>query len=605
MICALADERRRCQGSMLVVSYFMVAVLVGLVLPQMMRALHNLRLEDQRVQQTRAFEVAEAGLDYLLSEVIPQNLYFGRPLDDANTPYLLAGTQHGVNSCPGAWEEWDCLTPTLALPDYASNYTFEFRARNLADYNQPEVPISGHPIRKNVQIIVKKEDAVVARHEALIQLKQRGSMNGVRTGTRLQIQSNNSQEQVILKAQQIYNYGIVDDPDISGNWNDYRPVTISNDHAIWGDLHIKQTPGNTNLCCVDAGAVKPHLALSTGNTIIGARVRDFPTDPYETLRDGMPVFYADWAMYNSDALNPPMPTLRASNQGNFSDPNHIQFLGADEPQEFTFDEVTMSGSAACQGDLATPSGSEMRTLTLCEVGNTDGVCGQNGGADILSGDNQVRHIGQAAADGSIEYCAKSFTAKEHTEMRFQGDKVRVYATGYRLVSGAPVAFEADVNSHIFSFKKGQSSAIPGNTSYIPTTAAARTTFVKSLPDNTILSDLSLSVLESNKWMLQGAAWVPDPRDYDTQTQPARVPEVRINGDYLFGTINAPRSLVTINVNLMETRSTDPLQARRLELSSGILAVTPPAPGFTGSGGPDGPVELIGWRRCYNLNDCSN
>lgn len=655
------------RGSLLVASYFLVAVLLSLAIPQSMRALHYTRLVQQNIDYEGAFQAAEAARAHVLRTILRgdptinlngnvSNPFFGQAGDnavDATNPFG-AGMMKGVASCnadqgPPGWDPtgWDCWPNTYQLTNAGVNYSVSFRAQETA----AALPVGGW-VTKRVQLVVYRGDQNtpftgqwLTTHEVKVRLKRSGTATGVQAGTRLIITEGNGEERKAIKGQYIIGYG---DTTASGsNIEDLAPITVSGSQSIWGRVLVKKTPGY-EFCCDSAFGPggSSSLVLTNSGFGINARVRRFPTEHPEYWRTitSEPGSFANAAAYNLFNLTH-APMVAHSDLGEIDAPsdNPLAGLYPDDVPDYLTPEMaayvpepvkptTIAEGGACETrEINGPGGSGAHSVTLCAYydanGNVlpadseyrQGVCA-GAGEFSAQADHHVWRIGQLAADGAtVEYCAKAIDIGQATELRVQGDKARVFLRGYKTSSGVPVAMDAGANSTIFAFKKSETLLMPtlaDQQEYIArdygATAAGYAAFRNSLMDVSRLGHLSIEVLESNKWKRasSSASWERYQAAHSMtevfnkpNSNNRMVPEVRIHGDIFLGTVNAPRSDVTLASDFMETRSTEnPLIGYRMWWGGRTLLVTPKSADPTRNTSPD-PVELLSWRKCY-AEDCS-
>lgn len=607
------------RGSILVMSYFIIVVLLGLAIPQSMRSLHYLKLENQHVDVERAFHVAEAARAHLLKTIFStppdvnayqvNNPFFGEQGDgeqgDTATTHILGTnpTFAGIPSCTDpAWNLWDCWPTTEKYTVGATKYSVLFRA---ADEGPPPEPPFGGPVLKRVQMVVYRGSDFydypiptgaqwVQTHEVMVRVEFRGLGSTMKSGTRLQVTLDNGIEQTLIKGQYIVGYGDV--TPTGAQWDEYMPIAVSGNQSIWGKVYVKHSPGS-DLCCSANDNPKDEIALATGSTPEGARIRELPSDPNYLWN--MALTGPELATLN--VVAPLVATAQSGAVLGMPDKRPENLSASESAFIYTKVKPEMPETTpSCSVDITSPISGGARTITFCQAGDFTGVCNQ---ADTAAGEHQVHHIGQLASDGqTVEYCVNSVNAATSTEIRFQGDNVQVYLKGYQLFGAVPIAFRSAGNTNIYAFKQSESALIPKTGLLITQTIAGYNSFLNALKnDPNYLGRMSVNVLESNKHKLQGGSWVPDPNTYAIDQQPAMVPKVAMTGGFYVGTVNAPRSAVELAFNFMETRQGNGLLiGRRVEWGGGTLLLTP-EPGslrYTPQY-----VNLLAWRKCYAEN-CS-
>lgn len=530
------------RGSVLIMTYFVMVVFLGLAVPQAMRSIQSLQLESRYVVNKQFFHASEAGVDYVMTTILPANASFG-DLTDTSVP-----------ACPTN-ATWDCWTQSLQLP---GGYVVQFRASDLG-------PPTGTTV-KRIRIIASRPASTtqVGVQEVVVSVTRRMLRSEVRAGTRLVIQTGNGVERNILQGDEIRVYG----PVTGNSWTDI-PVAVHGNQAIWGKVWVKRTNGQ--LCCNNVLNPPPEVSLATGNTFDGGRIRKLDYDI-----NGVPVGGI---------------IVASKGQGLTGLPEQPDFLPAGE-DTYTFTPVKMqygNETTNCLGDVGgvgNPGGIAGAVVTFCPSDDNTGPC-------FGSGDNAnpIFHNGVRGPGGIVEYCVRSLWGASGGSVRFKGDNVRVYATAYQDYSGVHKAYAAAANSAIYAFKSNPADLTESGT-----------------------GALTLGVLESNRWVKDPVTneWVPDSADNWGKDLPsgAMVPEAHFSGDFLYGTVKAPRSEVYLNMNNVDTRGAGSMIGGLVSIS-GIVRVRPESESVTPFGMLEEPARFVGWRKCAlstpsdSLSACMN
>lgn len=606
-------RRVRLQGSVLVLSYFTIVVLLGVAIPQTMRSLSSVRLESRAAGEVSLRQIAEAGLDEAI-QVLHTRAFFGFPgatgaaEDAANTNYQAGGM--GVGTCtpppPGWTLQWDCLPSTTVLPGYPSGNAYTLYVQDVTP-SEGGIGRSGQWVRKRIRIITRYPTSAPGASdfvlEAIVVVTRKWEETGLRVGSHLIVSAGNGIEDNIVHGEAIYVYGPV-----TGNAAGDSPIHVGGDQAIWGKVYVNPSPPSP-ICCDTILNPPAAVGLTNSGAGLNARIRRF--DDFNQLNGEPTLFWPDTDItgdgtyramspnpsspnYHSDTANWGPIVARDANDGTAPEdfgyltsgmatvthPQWAQIAG-DLPEfipgnpAFRFDPVTMQASdPGCATREIEPPGSG-RITTFCRVGDNNGDC--------LGSDtdfNPVHHIGlttTAGGETTVEYCVKFINAGEGSYVRFQGDNIRVYASGY--YGATPErAFRFGANSHVYSFK----------------TDVLNASDAFGDPTETKAGKLSFQVLESNK-VLDG-----DGNPTLDQSGNEIAPQVDVSADHFFGTVYAPRSEVNFSSIHVDDRSAGPVVARVMTTNGnqgrGYMRIRR-QPMSERNRVVD--VRVIAWRRCRN------
>jgi len=600
------------RGSVLVASYCVILVLTLISIPQTLRSLSSVQLERRFVSHRSIWHTAEAGLDEAARTLWSQPFFGNTGPTTATTDDDTGGTVYegaggsGVSTaganfgsgnpnnspCPAApatWTgQWDCLRGGIGLPGYAAGTAayLMYVQDIIGPGGKTVIAGDGQLERKRVRIIARHpqsaENASDLVFEAVMAVVRKWEATGLHVGQHLAVATGNGIEDVIVHGQEIRVYG-----QVAGNAVADAAIRVGGSQAIWGKVYVNQTPGS-GLCC--NGIINPPDAVSLSNSgfDLNARIRQY--DPNDTFFepgtgiDGDQSYAAksDDPAWNAIIARDPFTTtdgtqadevgysVDASGYGNgfTADPtmaSHLPEFMPGNPQ-FQFEPVTMATSdPGCAAREVHAPGSG-RVTTFCMVGDNQGAC-----AGSETDTNPVYHIGQAASAGAeptVEYCVKSINAGEGSYVRFQGDNIRVYASGYE-GSTPPRAFQFRANSHVYSFKTSET-----------TNASAAFT------DDTKSGKLSFRVLDNNT--------------YTNGQGVVIAPQIDVSSDEFFGSVYAPRSEVNFQVIVADDRGTGIVVARKFthggSQGRGYLRIRPQVGSERNR---TVRVDFIAWRRCLN------
>lgn len=219
------------RGSIIIASYFLIAILLGLAIPQTTRSLSSVRLETRYLDRVQLGHGVESGIDQALR-------YF------RNQPNFGDTTNADVPTCTMAgFADWDCM-PASAISIPPDLQTLSIRARN--DPNDPTWRLQAGKYRRRRYVRVlgssrHTNDQII--QEAVVEVRRRingGSItrNSFRVGP----------DGRYFGSARVYGDGV-------------QAVDI-NDRAIAYGKILVGYPGQSlphneaNLCCGNASAVR-------------------------------------------------------------------------------------------------------------------------------------------------------------------------------------------------------------------------------------------------------------------------------------------------------------------------------------------------------------
>lgn len=300
------------QGSVLVLSYFLVATMLGLVMPQTMRSLNNVTVARRTVDNAQLYHYAEAGADRALKLVkdVPD---FGSSLKAptaANAPYACANPGN-----PPAW----CYGPA-PLPNAAG--TFSVRATDVCSTvnGAPGVCAVGKEliggswgVRRYLVVTttltkgtVPTDDDSVSQHDIVIDVLRRPG-------------STNPKGSVFATDQVIVGSGAKLYGDIVSQGGGAKAVILRQRATVQGKIKAGRAGGALQpsqypvvssdpvLCCQTSDAIRvarnATVLNDSGSIIASENVVNAPNDPMA------PSWRTDASLMNMLYANNPTPTV--------------------------------------------------------------------------------------------------------------------------------------------------------------------------------------------------------------------------------------------------------------------------------------------------------